>query len=93
MKKYDTEKSEEAAMEAARERSAVPHLRDVLKREHNEAQKRPRNEAVEKWGPTIEEMIERDIERRRRLEKPLPPSFKSPTPAITRKKDEPDMDR
>ena len=30
---------------------AVPHLRDVLKREYDESLKRPRNEALEKWGP------------------------------------------
>jgi len=53
-------------MEEARERSAVPPLRDVLKREHDEAQGHPRNEALEKWGPIIEEEIERDLERERR---------------------------
>jgi hypothetical protein len=79
-------------MEAAQEQSAVPHLRDVLKREHDEAQGRPRNEALEKWGPAIAEMIERDMERRRRLEKPLPQSFPSRAPAMPRKKDGPDMD-
>lgn len=48
-------------MEAARERSAVPHLRDVLKREHDEA--RPRNVAMEKLGSTLEEQILRSFRR------------------------------
>lgn len=47
---------EEAAMEAAQERSAVPHLRDILKREHNEMLKRqPRDARVEKRIMQIEE--------------------------------------
>jgi len=78
------------SMEEARERSGIPPLRDVLKREYDEAQKRPRNEALEKWGSAIEEMIERDMERRRRLEKKLPP-LQLPTPT-TPQKDSPDMD-
>jgi hypothetical protein len=49
---------EEAAIEAALERCAVPPLRDVLKREHDEILKgRPRDEALEKWGPGIEAQI------------------------------------
>jgi hypothetical protein len=66
------------SMEVARERSAVPPLRDVLKREHDEAQRRPRNEALEKWGPMIEAEIERDLQRQRRKTQP--------------KRDGPDMD-
>jgi hypothetical protein len=58
------------SMEAARERCAEPHLRDVLKREHDEAQGRPRNEALEKWGPVIENEIERDLERERQQKQP-----------------------
>jgi hypothetical protein len=49
---------EEEAIEAARERSAVPHLREVLRREHDEYLKgRPRDLALEKWGPEIEAEI------------------------------------
>jgi hypothetical protein len=54
---------EEAAIEAAQERSAVPHLRDLLKREHDEVLKgRPRDIALEKWGPEIEPDIFADLE-------------------------------
>jgi hypothetical protein len=54
---------EEAAMEAAQERSAVPHPRDLLKIEHDRILKGyPRNVALEQWGPEIEEMIMRDLE-------------------------------
>ncbi len=60
------------SMQAAQEQAAAPPLRDILKREYNEAQGRQRNEALEKWGPTIEEMIERDMRRRQQLEQPIP---------------------
>jgi hypothetical protein len=85
--------NEEAAILAGQEHCAVPPLRDVLKRQHDEAQGRPRNEALEKWGPGIEAEIEREMARRRRLEKPLPPLFPSPAPAMPREKAGPDMDR
>jgi hypothetical protein len=49
---------EEAAIEAAQERSAMPHLREVLKQEHSERLKgRPRDVALEDWGPEIEAWI------------------------------------
>lgn len=49
---------EEAAIEAAREKSAVPHLRDILKREHNEKQKRgPINARIDKRMLELEDMI------------------------------------
>jgi len=55
---------EEAAIEAALERCAVPPLRDVLKREHDETLRgRPRDEALEKWGAEIEEQILRDLQK------------------------------
>jgi|HubBroStandDraft_1064217.scaffolds.fasta_scaffold993532_2 hypothetical protein len=58
---------EEAAIEAAQERSAVPHLRDILKREHEEVLKgKPRNIALEKWGTEIEADILADLEKRKR---------------------------
>jgi len=50
------------AMEAASEQAAMSPLRDVLKREYDEAQKRPRNIALEKWGQSIDEIIERDMD-------------------------------
>jgi hypothetical protein len=54
---------EEAAIEAAQENSAMPHLRDMLKREHDEVLKgRPRNIALEKWGAEIEADILADLE-------------------------------
>jgi hypothetical protein len=41
---------EEAAIEAAREKSAVPHPRDLLKREHDRILKgHPRDQALENW--------------------------------------------
>jgi hypothetical protein len=58
---------EEAAIEAAQERSAVPHLRDILKRERDEVLKgKPRNIALEKWGAEIEADILADLEKRKR---------------------------
>jgi hypothetical protein len=55
---------EEAAIEAALERCAVPPLRDVLKREHDETLRgRPRDEALEKWGADIEEQILRYLQK------------------------------
>jgi hypothetical protein len=85
----DMSKEEEAAMEAAWERSAGPYLRDVIKREHNEA--RPRDEALEKWGPMIDDKIMRDLERERLSKQPKQPD-KLPTPVKHPKKDGPDMD-
>jgi hypothetical protein len=53
---------EDAAIEAARERSAVPHLREVLKREHDEIPRgRTRDEVLENWGPEIEAVILRHL--------------------------------
>ena len=54
MANNDERKRLRAAIGQAKEDSGVLHLRDVLKREYDEAQKRPRNEALEKWGPKIE---------------------------------------
>ena len=54
---------EEAAIEVAQERSAMPHLCDILKREHEEVLKgKPRNIALEKWGAEIEADIVADLE-------------------------------
>jgi hypothetical protein len=56
---------EEAAIAAAQERSAIPHLREVLKREHDEMLKgRPRNVALENWGPEIEAWIQDALYKR-----------------------------
>jgi hypothetical protein len=55
---------EEAAIEAAWERSAIPSLRDILRREHDELLKgRPRDEALEKWGANIEAEILLDLQK------------------------------
>jgi hypothetical protein len=63
--KTDTEYDEEAAIEAAQERSAVPHLRDVIKREHNERLKgRPPDAALGKWGPEVEALILNELYKR-----------------------------
>ena len=47
-------------LEAHKRHPGEPHLRDILKREFDEAQTRPRNEALEKWGPKIEAEISRE---------------------------------
>ena len=78
------------SMERTREQGAALSLRDVLKREHDEAQRRPHNEALEKWGPMIEEQIERDLERARNWQPKHP--AKSPMPGNHPTKDGPDMD-
>lgn len=55
---------EEAAIEAAQEKSAVPHLREILKREHDEKLKRgPFNAGIEKRRLELDEMIARDLAR------------------------------
>ena len=48
-------------MDSEWERAAEPHPRDLMKEEHNRSLTRPRNEALEKWGPLIEEWIESDL--------------------------------
>jgi hypothetical protein len=66
-----TEDEEQAEMDAAWERSAEPHPRDLLKAEHDRMLKgHPRDVALEKWGPELEEMIMRDLRSaaRRRTE-------------------------
>jgi hypothetical protein len=55
---------EEAAIDAAQERSAAPHLREVLKREYYERLKGyPNNVALEEWGPEVEAMIQDELYR------------------------------
>jgi hypothetical protein len=58
-----SEEDEEARlMEEAFERCAVPHPRDLLRREHDEYLRgRPRDIALEKWGPDLEAQIWRDL--------------------------------
>jgi len=57
------EEDEEARlMEEAFERCAAPHPRDILKRDHDEYLKgRPRDIALEKWGPDLEAQIWHDL--------------------------------
>jgi len=58
-----TDDEEQAEMDAAWERSAEPHPRDVLKAEHDRLLKgHPRNVALEKWDPMLDEMMMRDLE-------------------------------
>ena len=87
MKKNNDSYDEQAAMDAAQLRSAEPPLRDILKREHDEAQKRPRNEALEIWGDALEGIVLRDLERRRKFFK----SLENQTPAPP-KRHEPDLE-
>jgi hypothetical protein len=49
-----------------RDNPPEPHLRDVLKREHDEAQKRP-NEALDKWNDLVGEMIKSRMNQGGRL--------------------------
>ena len=85
----DISKEQEKAMEAAQERTALPHLRDILKREHDEM--RQRNEALEKWGPALDAELLRDLEREHR-KTPLEQPVKLPTPPKQPQKRGPDMD-
>jgi hypothetical protein len=53
-----------AAMEAAWERTAIPHPRELLRREHDERLKgRPRDVALENWGPDLEVEMLRELQR------------------------------
>jgi hypothetical protein len=53
---------EDAAIEEDQEISMIPHLREVLRREHDEIlEARPHNEPLEKWRDEIKEMILRDL--------------------------------
>ena len=88
MKKYDASNDNEPAMDAAQERTGEPHLRDLLKREHDEAQTRPRSEAFELWKLAVEGICLRDLEQRRRMFKS---PEKQPTPTQP-KRDEPEME-
>lgn len=64
-----------------------PHPRDILKLQHEEAQKRPRNYALEKWGPLIENEIVPS-----RKSKAAPPT-KSPTSPKASHRKALDLDR
>jgi hypothetical protein len=51
-------------MEEAHERCAIPPLREMLRREYDERLRgRPRDKALEKWGPGIEAEILEDLHR------------------------------
>lgn len=52
-------------IEGHRRHPGEPHLRDVLKREHDESLTRSRDEALEKWGPEIEMQMEERLLRDR----------------------------
>jgi hypothetical protein len=81
---------EEAAMDAAREWNGRQQLfRDQLKRENGLL---PRNEALEKWGPTIEKMVEWDLEHLKGRERKtdLSPNV---TLSRTPQRDDLDLDR
>ena len=54
--------NEEAGMEAPQERSAVPHVRDILKRGHDKMLKRPPQDAgLEMCMMEIDETLLRDL--------------------------------
>jgi hypothetical protein len=55
----------DASMEAAWERAAVPHPRELLKREHDEQITGwMRNVALDKRGPEIESAVLLNLERK-----------------------------
>ena len=54
-------------IESARERVGEPRPSDILKRDYEEAQKRSRNIALEKWGPVLEERIRRQLRQQSRF--------------------------
>jgi hypothetical protein len=58
-----TDFDEDVALDALWESLAAPHPRDILKREHDRQLKGyPRDIALEKWGPNIEEMMTHDLQ-------------------------------
>jgi hypothetical protein len=57
---------EDATIEAAKERSNVPQLLDILRAEHDEVLKgKPRGIALEKWGADIGLQILADLEKQK----------------------------
>ena len=83
--------AEAAAIDAAQERSAMPHPRDLLEQEMlEEAKGRPRDVGLEKHGADIEAQILRDLERMHRTEVQRQPS--APEPERERRGPDFDMD-
>jgi hypothetical protein len=61
----DGEGDLDATIEAALERCAVPHPRDMMRRQHDERVKEwMRDIALDKWGPEIEEEVVLEMERK-----------------------------
>ncbi len=59
----DSDFDEDAALDSMWESLAAPPPRDIIKRDHDrELKGYPRNVALEKWGPEIEEMILQDLQ-------------------------------
>ena len=86
-----SKQEEEAAMDAAREWNAKKdHLHDIFSPYYNKSCQR--DVALEKWGPMIEELVQRDLERMGRREKKT--NF-LPEPSLSKmpEKDAPDLDR
>jgi hypothetical protein len=69
VKTFDSDFDEDAALDSLWESPAAPPPCDIIKRDHErELKGYPRNVALEKWGPDIEEMILRDLEQMERKE-------------------------
>jgi hypothetical protein len=65
VKTFGSDFDEDAALDSLWESLAAPPPRDVLKAEQDREMKvYPRNVALEKWGPDIEEMMLRDLQTR-----------------------------
>ena len=65
----DSDFDEDAVIEALKDRLAAQG--NIIKREHQrELKGYPRDVALEKWGPTLEERLMRDMEQMRKAQKP-----------------------
>jgi len=61
LKTFGSDFDEDEALDSLWESLTAPPPRHIIKRDHErELKGYPRNVALEKWGPDIEEMIRRD---------------------------------
>jgi len=91
MDEKDANKRLQEAMEAARERSAEPHPRDILKWEHD--RQLTGNEALERRMSMLDELIWRDLEHMKHRHKEALGSRKPPTAIKPPKKKTRDLER
>jgi hypothetical protein len=66
VKTFDSDFDEDAALDSLWESLAGPPPRDIMKRDdERELKGYPRNVALEKWGPEIEEIVLRELQARK----------------------------